>query len=93
MRLSPDVKNMSHGERGQEIMRLRTAFSRELKNTGNRRCWVTLFEAFNRRNNPATCHVQRGVADELRKVLHAQYKALFQSRISQCLPELFPGTG
>ena len=43
--LDPDVKKMTLAERGREIMRLRTAFRRELDRTGNHRCWITLMEA------------------------------------------------
>lgn len=43
-KLDPDVKEMTKGERGQEIMRLRNAFRKELNCTGNRRCWVNLLK-------------------------------------------------
>lgn len=41
-KLDPDIKAMSHGERGQELQRLRNLFMREANNTGNRRCWVNV---------------------------------------------------
>ena len=36
---------MSHAQRGQEIMRLRNAFRKEMNHTGNHRCWITLLLA------------------------------------------------
>lgn len=42
MKLDKDVREMSHRQRGREIMRLRRAFERELNHTGNRRCWINL---------------------------------------------------
>jgi len=41
-RLDPDVKAMTPPQLRQEVMRLRSAFDRELFCTGNRRCWITL---------------------------------------------------
>lgn len=43
-RLDEDLRKMTPAQLRQEVMRLRTAFRRELNGTGNRRCWVTLLE-------------------------------------------------
>ncbi|MEK7630278.1 MAG: hypothetical protein AAB432_02780 [Patescibacteria group bacterium] len=45
MKIDSDVKKMTPQELRKEVMRLRTAFRKELANTGNRRCWINLFEA------------------------------------------------
>ncbi len=44
-KIDQDLKGMSRAELQQEAMRLRTAFRKELNDTGNRRCWITLLEA------------------------------------------------
>lgn len=44
-KLDDDVKVMSPAELRQEVMRLRSAFRKELKSTGNHRCWVNLLKA------------------------------------------------
>ncbi len=38
------LKIMTVGQLRQEVMRLRGAFRAELKNTGNRRCWINLLQ-------------------------------------------------
>lgn len=43
--MDEDVKKMSHKEAQREVMKLRRAFRKELDDTGNRRCWITLLEA------------------------------------------------
>jgi hypothetical protein len=43
--LDLDVKKMTPAQLRQEVMRLRTAFRKELNDTGDRRCWITLLEA------------------------------------------------
>ncbi len=45
MKLDDDVKKMTPSQLRQEVMRLRTAFRKELKHTGNHRCWVNLLQA------------------------------------------------
>lgn len=45
LRLDPDLKSMTVAELQQEVMRLRSAFRKELNDNGNRRCWVTLLQA------------------------------------------------
>jgi hypothetical protein len=45
MKMDKDVTEMSPRELQREVMKLRTAFRRELAHTGNRRCWVTLLKA------------------------------------------------
>jgi hypothetical protein len=45
MKIDPDVKQMTPRELRKEVMRLRTAFRKELNHTGNHRCWITLLEA------------------------------------------------
>ena len=42
--IDPDVKRMGVSELRREVMRLRTAFRKELDHTGNHRCWITLME-------------------------------------------------
>lgn len=41
----PDLKDMSLSRLRREVMKLRTAFRKELAGTGNRRCWITLLQA------------------------------------------------
>ena len=41
----PDLKDMSSVELRREVMKLRRAFRKELSDTGNRRCWITLLQA------------------------------------------------
>jgi hypothetical protein len=45
MKIDADLKKMTPAELREEVMRLRTAFRKELAGTGNRRCWITLLEA------------------------------------------------
>jgi hypothetical protein len=45
MRIDDDLKKMSSHELQKEVMRVRTALRKELSDTGNRRCWITLLEA------------------------------------------------
>lgn len=45
MRIDRDVMAMTQRELRREVMRLRRAFRKELKNTGNRRCWINLLQA------------------------------------------------
>ena len=45
MAIDRDLKSMTSTQLRQEVMRLRTAFRKELYNTGNRRCWINLLEA------------------------------------------------
>jgi len=45
IRLDEDVKTMTPTQLRREIMRLRAAFRKELGDTGNRRCWITLLKA------------------------------------------------
>ncbi len=45
MKIDSDLKKMTPRELRREIMRLRTAFRKELADTGNRRCWITLLVA------------------------------------------------
>ncbi len=45
IKLDSDLKTMTPPQLRQEVMRLRRAFRKELNNTGNRRCWITLLEA------------------------------------------------
>ncbi len=47
-KLDPDVKEMSLKALRKEVMRLRTAFDKELESTGNQRCWINLLA--NQRN-------------------------------------------
>lgn len=41
-KIDKDVLLMSEAELRQEVMRLRSAFDKELNHTGNHRCWVNL---------------------------------------------------
>jgi hypothetical protein len=43
MKIDDDLKTMSPAQLRREVMKLRTAFRKELNNTGNRRCWINLF--------------------------------------------------
>jgi hypothetical protein len=45
IKLDPDLKTMTGVELQQEVMRLRSAFRKELNHTGNHRCWINLLEA------------------------------------------------
>lgn len=45
LKIDVDVKKMTEAELRREVMRLRTAFRKELADTGNRRCWINLLEA------------------------------------------------
>lgn len=45
MKLDSDLKKMSLTELRGEVMKLRKAFRKELADTGNRRCWITLLQA------------------------------------------------
>lgn len=45
MKIDKDLKEMSVKELKEEVMRLRSAFRRELDHTGNHRCWITLLSA------------------------------------------------
>ena len=45
MKMDTDVRKMSPKELRREVMRLRTAFRKELDNTGNRRCWINQLKA------------------------------------------------
>ncbi len=44
-RLDEDLKTMTVAQLRREVMRLRTAFRKELGDTGNRRCWINLLAA------------------------------------------------
>ncbi len=44
-RIDDDVKAMTPAKLRREVMRLRNAFRKELKHTGNHRCWITLLES------------------------------------------------
>ncbi len=44
MKTDSDLKDMSPAELRVEVMRLRSAFRKELADTGNRRCWINLLE-------------------------------------------------
>jgi hypothetical protein len=43
-RQDPDLKTKTSAQLRREVMRLRTAFRKELSDTGNRRCWITLLQ-------------------------------------------------
>jgi hypothetical protein len=45
MKIDSDLKTMSVSELRHEVMRLRTAFRKEIRSTGNKRCWITLLLA------------------------------------------------
>ena len=45
MKIDDDVKEMNIQQLRREVMKLRRAFRKELKSTGNRRCWINLLEA------------------------------------------------
>ena len=45
VRMDEDLKSMTPAELRREVMRLRTAFRKEVADTGNRRCWITLLKA------------------------------------------------
>ncbi len=45
MRIDRDVMAMNQRELRHEVMRLRGAFRKELRDTGNRRCWINLLQA------------------------------------------------
>jgi len=44
-KIDPDVRVMTTSQLRQEVMRLRTAFDKELNHTGNHRCWINLLAA------------------------------------------------
>ena len=54
--LDLDIRKMDLVQLRQEVMRLRTAFRKELSCTGNRCCWINLLEALpeGRRIRPLT---------------------------------------
>lgn len=45
MKEDEDIKSMSPAQLRKEVMRLRNAFRKEVANTGNHRCWITLLLA------------------------------------------------
>jgi len=44
IKIDNDLKKMGLVELRREVMRLRSAFRKELNDTGNRRCWVNLLQ-------------------------------------------------
>lgn len=44
-KIDKDVMKMTQSQLRAEIMRLRTAFRKEVRARGNRRCWVNLLKA------------------------------------------------
>ena len=51
MKTDDDLKTMTLAELRLEVMRLRTAFRKEARYTGNHRCWITLLETLPEEKN------------------------------------------
>ena len=59
--IDADVRRMTEVELQEEVMRLRTAFRKELEHTGNHRCWINLLQALPEGKSIAPLSLPEGV--------------------------------
>lgn len=59
MKIDSDIKDMTPGELKEEVMRLRSAFRKELDHTGNHRCWINLMSPLPENRNVEPLSMER----------------------------------